>query len=467
MPHAFASLREESDYCVDDIEGRLPADLIGTLYRSGPAQWETGTRRAPLQHLFDGDGMLSEFTLTGRRLHFRNRYVRTPQYQAGLREPGITLRGLGTQRPGGAATNALRGPANTASGGVVMHADRLLMLSLTGRPYELDPDTLQTLGEQDFHGLLPRRGFSSHAKQDPQSGELYNFGMGMFPWPALRCYRLDSWGRLSEFRRIRLPQPLLNHDFALTPRYLVFVLDPLVPDMQGIALGRSPIDRLLQFRPQLGTRLLLVPRDGGPVREIEHEALMHLHINNAWEEGPDTVIELLRHEGGWAPLAAGLRDFRNAHSALPSGRLWRYRIGADGRARGEPCGEHAGELPQHDSRRSGNITDFSYYAAQLPGDRAAVVKVDHARHRSLVHELPRGHLVGEPVFVPRQVRADEDDGWLLALAYDPGCHRSRLLILDARDPSRPSLAQAWLRQHLPPGMHGCFTPRIARRLPGE
>ncbi|WP_162932647.1 carotenoid oxygenase family protein [Solimonas sp. K1W22B-7] len=464
----FEPMLKEQDYEVDEIEGRLPPDLIGTLYRNGPGQWETGTGRAPLQHVFDGDGMLSEYTLTGRRLRYRNRYVRTPQYLAGLKNRGITLRGGGTQRPGGPLANAFRFPANAANTNVVLHPERLLMLWEAGRPYELDPDTLKTLGEHDFQGELPwPRTFSAHPKFDPESGELFNFGMELLPWPSIRCYRIDPWGQLTQFHRLRIPRLVFNHDFGLTPRHMVFVLDPIVPDLPRIALGLNSIDRLMHFRRELGTRFILVPRDGGRVRQVEHEALMHFHINNAWEEGPDTVVELLRWDEDWDQLNGTLREFRTTESRTVGGRLWRYRIGADGRVSGAPCCEHVGELPQHDRRRTGTVTDFSYYAAKLANGRAAVVKVDHGLLKSQTHELPPDHVVGEPIFVPRHTRAAEDDGWLLAVAYDPAKHRSRLMILDAREPSRAPLAQAQLRHHVPQDLHGMFTSRITRSLPGE
>ena len=60
----FDSLPDEHDYVVDEIEGRLPEGLAGTLYRNGPAKNEVGGK--PYAHLFDGDAMLSQFTFDGR-----------------------------------------------------------------------------------------------------------------------------------------------------------------------------------------------------------------------------------------------------------------------------------------------------------------------------------------------------------------------------------------------------------------
>jgi retinal pigment epithelial membrane protein len=56
----------------------------------------------------------------------------------------------------------------------------------------------------------------------------------------------------------------------------------------------------------------------------------------------------------------------------------------------------------------------------------------------------------------------EDEGWRLTVVHDPASHRSRLLILDARDPQRDPLAAAHLRHHVPQSFHGTFTTRVTQ-----
>ncbi len=60
------------------VVGELPRELNGTLYRNGPnPQFE-----APGAHWFVGDGMLHAFHLENGRASYRNRWVRTPKWQA-------------------------------------------------------------------------------------------------------------------------------------------------------------------------------------------------------------------------------------------------------------------------------------------------------------------------------------------------------------------------------------------------
>ena len=63
--------------------------------------------------------------------------------------------------------------------------------------------------------------------------------------------------------------------------------------------------------------------------------------------------------------------------------------------------------------------------------------------------------------MPRSPDAAEDDGWLLSLVYSAPEHRSRLVVLDARDVESDPVAVAHLRHHVPLGFHGTFTSRVA------
>lgn len=109
----------EYDYRVDDIDGTIPAELDGTLYRNGPGRWQDHSGR-PLHHLFDGDGMLSAFTIADGSVHYKNRYVRTNHY---LGKTGLNH--MGTAAPGGIKSNIGRLPPNLANTNVVEHAGRL------------------------------------------------------------------------------------------------------------------------------------------------------------------------------------------------------------------------------------------------------------------------------------------------------------------------------------------------------
>ncbi|WP_306455741.1 carotenoid oxygenase family protein [Nocardia seriolae] len=280
-----------------------------------------------------------------------------------------------------------------------------------------------------------------------------------------RTYRLDRSGRVHRLATIPMLDLPWNHDFALTQRYLVFVLDPILPNIPKLALAAASFIESLDFKADKGTRFLLVPRNRGRPRVVEHEALLHVHVTNAYDDGDDVVVELVRLDTAWT-------DFRRMTGTVnldgpqtpqfPDSRLMQYRITGGGTVVERELSDRSGEFPQYDWRRGTREHRFSYLAGAggPAGLFDSIVKVDHATGAVTGCELGASS-VGEPLFVPRSPDAPEDDGWLLTLNHDLTEDRSQLVVLDARDLERGPLATAWLDHHIPWGFHGTFTRRVA------
>ena len=282
----------EHDYDVEP-DGELPAELSGTLYRNGPGRWQDHTGR-PLHHLFDGDGMISAFTIGGGKVHYRNRYVRTQHYRG-----RSGTRHLGTEAAGGLLGNIARLPPNLANTNVVAHAGRLYALWEGGPPHEVDPETLETRGLRRFGGQLRWIGtYSAHPCLCPSSGEMINFGVEFIPTPHLRVYRTDRNGRLRYHRSVSLPYVAMVHDFAITERYMVFVVSPVIPDAVPIALGLRSFGDGMRYRPERGSSFILLPRDGGPIRRIDHEGVLQFHLSNAFDDRGDVVVDVITYDSG-------------------------------------------------------------------------------------------------------------------------------------------------------------------------
>lgn len=75
----YQSQPNEYEYFIEDIEGKVPEELQGTLFRNRPGLFDV--QGTPLQHPFDGDGMVCAISfLPNGKVHFRNRFVRTEGY---------------------------------------------------------------------------------------------------------------------------------------------------------------------------------------------------------------------------------------------------------------------------------------------------------------------------------------------------------------------------------------------------
>ncbi|MHC3003271.1 carotenoid oxygenase family protein [Gordonia sp. GN26] len=455
------SQHEEFDYEVDDIEGQIPSSLRGVLFRIGPGRFEIGGH--PMTHIFDGDGMVSRFDISPDRIHYRNRYVRTRSFKR-ANETQLPPKGFNTQRVGGPLANALKFPENLSNTSVLVHDDVLYTLWEGGRPHRLDAETLETYGSESFDGALKRIGaFSAHPKVDPNTGDVFNFGLDFFPRPMIRCYRLDKSKRLHHVGTVPIPKLGFVHDFALTERHLVFVLGPLVVSRPiPVALGMRPFGEALSYKPELGTTIVLVPRDGGKATRIETDSLFHFHVANAYEAGPETVVDIVAHDatGGWTQWNNYLCNFRDKAGPAFGGTLTRLRINRNTEAVvRDPLNELGCEFPQVDPRLVTTAHRYTYLAeaSVRGGDPDSITTVDTTTGAQDRYTTP-GNTVCEPLFAEDPENPGEGRGWLLSLEHRPSDKRSRLIVLNAERPSAGPVATATLRHHVPMTFHGAYKP---------
>lgn len=230
------------------------------------------------------------------------------------------------------------------------------------------------------------------------------------------------------------------------------------------ALGLRPFDSALSFRPQRGTRIVLVPRDGGALVVTETEALVHFHINNAYEdEKGQTVIEIVEHDstGGWAGWNGYLRDYRGVAGPTFGGRLTRLTFDPRRRSvRRTELFDRGCEFPQVDPRRATGEHRFTYLAASSTdgGDPDTITTIDHVAGATRSFIADGANTVCEPLFAVDPDGDGEVDGWLLTVEHQPAQRRSRVLVLPAHDPSAGPLATFGLRHHIPMTFHGAFVP---------
>lgn len=495
---AIETVREEVDTWLEVLEGEVPRDLRGSLYRNGPGRMERGGVR--YQHPFDGDGMVTRFSFGDgpagpggeetARVGYRNRFVRTAEFVAEEAAGRILFRNFGTNIPGGFWRNVLRMRfKNAANTSVVLHGGMLLALWEGGLPHRLDPETLETLGAHDFSGRLrntargafiaPELPFSAHPKRGPD-GVLHNFGTLMGARNTLLLYRVGADGAMAEVERVGLDRLSFVHDFVLTPRHRAFYLGPVSFDVPPVLLGlRTPVGAL-RGKDGGAARILLVPRageGGGEARPQSYETRggFIFHYTGGFEDAAgDVILDGLHSET--YPEFDRLSDpeaFVRGSYRPPF--LTRFTVTPGKGVRGvERLGECPLELPTIHPARVGRAYRYVYGIgdgpeADLPIFRQ-IVKVDVERRTTLRRDFGND-LPGEPVFVPRRPggpgaggrvaggRAEdlaEDDGYLLVLVYVEASHRSELHILSAVD--LRTLARLRVPHHVPPGFHGTFVP---------
>lgn len=427
------------------VEGEIPQELNGTLYRNGP-----NPQFAPRgkYHWFDGDGMIHAFAIHDGRAHYRNRWVRTQRFQL-EREAGESLFGgladftNSDPRAEGVFPNA----ANT---NIVMHGGKLLALWEAGPPHELDPRTLETIGPYDFNGQL-QGPMTAHPKIDPETGELLFFGYSPFP-PYLRYYVASADGKITRCEAIEVPVPTMMHDFITTREHVIFLVCPATFRFENFASGQP-----IRWEPELGTKIGVMPRNGdnAEVRWFEADPCYVFHPMNAYAENGKIIADVCRFPR--LPLfgEAGSEDLSESGA-----RLTRWTLdGVRGVVKEERLDEDTAEFPRLDERYAGLPYRYGYAGGRVDatskaGIFNALFLYDHQTGQRRVHRLGASSFASEPVFVPRTANSPEGEGFLLAAVYRQGEHRSDLVILDAENIEDQPLATIKLPHRVPYGFHG-------------
>ncbi|GEL22388.1 carotenoid cleavage dioxygenase [Pseudonocardia sulfidoxydans NBRC 16205] len=454
----YAPVTAEVDVTDLPVEGELPADLDGAYLRNGPNPRfsPVGSYTYPL----DGDGMLHRVEISGGRARYTNRFVRSPML---VKEeevghaiwPGL----LSPWRPDADEVGPhLAGTVRDLPDiNVVRHGGRLLALAEFTLPYRMSPQ-LETVGPETFDGTLPA-GICAHPKIDPATGEMIAFHYNLQP-PFLTWTTIDRDGTATAPRPVEgVERPVMIHDMAITPRFVVLVLSPLFFDVAAAMRGGS----MLAWEPETGTRIALVPRDGGPVRWCDDETFWLWHTVNAFEakDSADAAADVVVLEYAEWAKPSGI-------TAGPSGtpRMTRAILDpAAGTVRRETVSDLNVDFPRIDDRLLGREHPVSAFALRTsrptphPGVRDGLAWHD-ARTGAMSRWEPADVAVGEPAFAPDPRSDDPGSGWWLAFTSTFGTGESALVVLPASDPASGPVATVRMPVRVPLGLHGNWLPSV-------
>ncbi|HEX4742734.1 MAG TPA: carotenoid oxygenase family protein, partial [Caulobacteraceae bacterium] len=209
----FAPVADESEFQLK-VQGEIPADLAGAFYRNGPnPQFPPRGQH----HWFFGDGMVHAVFVEDGKARYRNRYARTPKWQA-EHPAGRALFSIDPRETDPEAAGLDGGVANT---NIVWHGGKLLALEEGHAPLELDPLTLETRG---YVGAYRGR-TTAHPKMDPETGEMVWFGysVGSMPFSTGMSYGVTAAdGTVTRRDDFQAPYSSMVHDFLVTRNHVLF-----------------------------------------------------------------------------------------------------------------------------------------------------------------------------------------------------------------------------------------------------
>lgn len=446
-------LEERGPLEVEVPEG-LPLDLNGTFYRTGP-----NPQFAPIDpyHPFAGDGMVHGFKISDGKLGYVNRWVKTPKFELEKKHGRSLYRGFDANPADRALTEGVS--FDVANTNMVWHGNSLLALYELGRPYELDPETLETIGfwgdKQGYEGKM-----TAHPRVDPRTGEMlfYNCNTGK---PELTFHIADKSGHVTKSETIELPYSCMIHDFFVTEDYVVFPISPAILDDNWEHRG----DAHSYWDPEQGSYLCIAPRRGEfKVQWIEMDNCVVFHPLNAFNRGSKITVDVVKYPAcPMMPNKDG--DYTEGLSVMTSTSLkrWTFDAVGGGDLHEEEIDGLPGEFPRIDDRYA-NYEHQHGYMLNFSPEHGGADTISHINiGTGEIDRYSAGEGVGlsEPVFVPRSDNAPEGDGYLITTRYDEVKDESALEILDATDVSAGPISVAALPFRFPTGFHAIWKPDAA------
>ena len=456
----YAPLRAEVDVRDCPVEGKLPGDLSGGFYATGPdPQYPLARGNIP----FDGEGHVRMFRIRNGRVDYRSRYARTQRYVAQdkarralmpmYRNPSLddpSVRGLS------------RSTANTH---VINHRGMILALKEDSPPTALDLETLETIDPVfTFAGQLPReQPFTAHPKVCSQTGNLVAFGYEAqgFGSDVVAVFEIDRQGKKVWGAEIKVPYVGMLHDFAVTENHIAFFVVPIAIDYEQMRRGGIHWSWDKERRTYLG--FMRRHGDGKDLLWIEGPARSGTHTMGAFEDGGKLYIDTEITAGNPLPFIPNKDgsppDLRNRVSYL-------HRLSANlsGKNNGygiEKLYPLIAPLPRQDDRYNSMPYRYGFLACpdpQAPDPAAAATcyaRVDNETRTFTLWNAGNRLSLAEPVFAPKSAQAREGEGYLIGVAYHlDQALRSDLVILDAEHLDEGPLATVKLPLQASPQVHG-------------
>ncbi|QYN37279.1 carotenoid oxygenase family protein [Pseudonocardia sp. DSM 110487] len=472
----FASLDAEIDVASLPVTGSIPNWLRGTLLRNGPALFDTSRRS--FRHWFDGQAMLHRFAIADGTVSYRNRVLVTPGSTAVREHDRIGYAEFATDPCaslfGRFFTRFRREPSGNSNVNITRVGKQMVALTEPPMPVEFDPETLDTVGVAEYQDAVGGATSTAHPLTDPRTGDLINVVLAFGRRSEYRVTRQRGTLTREVIAAVRSDRPGYLHSFAVTERYVVIVVHPLVVNPLSFVLHGRPFIDNFRWNPATGTRIVVIDTATGAIRvDTTTGACFAFHHINAFDRpgtsddgGDIVVLDLSTYQDASIVDAFRLERLRAGH-AIPVPRPTRFTVAVDdGSVTSRQLSAEPLELPRVavSAGREHRFV-FGCGASDAAGSNFLdqLVRVDCTTGAALTWNEP-GTYPGEPVVVARPARAGgtgaEDDGVVLSVALDVAAGTSCLLVLDAA--TLIELARATVPHTIPFGFHGGFSGDRAR-----
>lgn len=352
---------------------------------------------------------------------------------------------------------------------------------------KLDPETLEPIGlatQESLHPDLTGPLSASHARSDPETGDMYNFNLTLGQTSTYRVFGVSASTGKTTILASFSGSPAYLHSLLITKDYVVLCVWNSHVNPLALADG-SFMDAIMPTDPSQPATWYVVDRRHGKglVATYESPAFFCFHTINAWQEPfqdpakTDIVADLVRMD---STEFLKLLDYENLKSSLPTAKefaarrgdalrssITRFRLPAVPSAPSSDvqkatvewsaCKSLSPELPTMNPRFVTQKHRYAY-ATTFRGEATltdGIMKLDCETQETRLWAC-HGHSPSEPIFVANPEGVNEDDGVLLSVVLDGKRGRSYLLCLDARNLTE--LGRADVNGAVGFGFHGQHVP---------
>lgn len=497
-----------TEYFCENVEGTVPSDIRGDFFKAGPGNMERGGKR--YRHVLDGDGFVAMFRFRDGLVSYTGRFVETEYYREEEAADSILYRNVfGTERCGAFLTKAFDlAIKNCANTNILKWGDRLFALWEGGRPYELDPNTLETLSQKkcgpfrelgdqfckiwgvtiDNGGLIDRRmhlGKFFTAHPHVVNNRLIAFRGARNPLTNSVdmefCEFSPHWEETS-CSRITLRDCVASpHDFSVSETYYIFFENRLKLDKLSFLMGLKSVSDAMKLQLDKPGYIHVVPRGhcSAKMQALKIELPVgYFNVHNIQQVFQDGDV-LTVYSNGWD--LKDKRYFATRAEAVPFLGNWA----------GEYPSFRAGCVPpsllyktvveltskriiSHEPLIPGLVMEFpitddieenTVYCASSSTDGTAlpfsgIAKIVTARNHTSCPKVDfwwaeSATFTGETIPVVK--RNGETGSWLLTLVYDTANNRTSLVVLDSENLSEGPICRIHLRHRLTMGLHSSFS----------
>lgn len=269
------------------IEGSIPDWLRGEVIRTCPAIFDTSGWHA--HHWFDGLAMIYAFRIGDAGVNFRSRLLDSETARdAKLGKALLGSFGTPTDRP---LLRRIFEPipviADNTNVNIVRMGHQFVAMTEGDRQNVIDDETLALAGPVAYSkSTLGRTIMTAHPHFDFERGKVLNVATGFGMGGVLSLYEHAPASRqrdvVGSWQVKRVPY---IHTFGLTSRHAILVAHPFdVTPVKMLWSSKAYIDHF-NWHPEEGTRLALIDRASGKVREHVTDPFFIFHTVNAFERG--------------------------------------------------------------------------------------------------------------------------------------------------------------------------------------